>query len=136
MNSFEVPFFRFLLIAFPGNPTFVVPIYGIILLFNLLPVDFLLFLLLPFFCLSALVFAAISWLIAKGSNWENPKFALLADFSIQGRVYCAFLCGLLGSLLFGTLSGIILMFVFYIRGKKISMHLGEIAISRVVPELT
>ena len=121
----KITFPSFLLLTGMEHSAFAIPALVIILSFNLLEAQAVLFIFLTFVLFYIPGSAGIMWLIAKGSNWVNGVPSIKAAGAIAGQTYCFVLGALIGVRLFGTLWGILGGILFSMLGQIIGMKLGE-----------
>ena len=131
----EVAFSKFLYITLAGHLIFAIPAIVTVILFNLMQLEPLFFIILPIAIIAIPVGAALSWFIAKGSNWVNTSSSLIASCSVPARFYAVFIGGLLGFRLFNTLGGIVLAILLYLCTLVTSIPLGKFLIGRLAPEI-
>ncbi len=132
-KSAEIPFFSFLYATFVGNLVFAFPAIGGILLFNLVDIMAVL-LILAVITLSVPVGAAMTWLIAKGSNWANTTAAITASCTVPGHFYGMLFGGLLGFHFFGTAGGVILAVLFFLLASAIAIPFGKFLSRKIIRE--
>jgi hypothetical protein len=131
-RSPEIKFSVFLYITGWGYFVFGIPTIIGILLLGLKSVKSLIFIFIPIALISLPLTAAISWLIAKGSNWLNADKTIIAACSVPGRFFGVFLGGLLGYHYFKEIGGIIFAILFYFLYLAISFPLGKFLFSKVI----
>jgi hypothetical protein len=127
-----VPFSSFLLATIIAQLISGIPTIAGILLFNLIDAEALAFILIPIAALSIPISAALSWLVAKGSNWENTTTGITAACGLPGKVYGIFFGGLLGSRLYGPSGGVILAVLLYFVAHFTTIPLGKILTRRIL----
>lgn len=139
IKSNGVPFSSFSYVTIAGHLIFAIPAIGGIFWLSLIGVRALFFIIAPITLLSIPITAAISWFIAKGSNWMNTSAAITAACSLPGRFYGVLFGGLLGFHLFskiGILGGVILIILFYILALAITIPLSKFLSSRIISKTT
>ncbi len=133
-----VSFLRFLRLAFVSQALIAIP-YCIVAWLIGAPVGSLFVILLgPMLIAGAPLIAFISWLVAKGSNWSNTRYAALGTAGHGSMIY-AFYSLMLVAIRYGsTLPGgfFVVAFVVLAVGLKFLLFpYGKFIVSRLAPEL-
>ena len=134
-KSPDIPFSSFVNMSVVGHVIFAVPAVGSILFLKVMSAIASICVFFPFIMMSIFIGAAFTWLIAKGSNWENTPIAiktLCALPSFYGGLFGV----LIGSHFFGTLGSflfaIVFMYIALLVGISLSKHFCDKIYSETV----
>ena len=123
-KSPDIPFSSFVNVSVVGHFIFAVPAISSILFLKVMDAIASLCVFFPIIITSIFVGAAFTWLMAKGSNWENTPIAiktLCALLSIYGGIFG----GVIGSHFFGALGSLLSAIVFMLIALVVAFLLSR-----------
>ena len=125
----RISFGKFLGFAAIQHVIFALPVFTILVMMQLLPLNAILFLFLPFSGLGIPLSAGLCYLMAKGSNWVNTRGAVMAIGVLPGQTYGVLLGGLLGYHLWAMTGGVIGAIILFVSGSlagcRVAQHLVD-----------
>ncbi|MCP4371445.1 MAG: hypothetical protein GY797_25495 [Deltaproteobacteria bacterium] len=128
----KIPFSSFLYAVLVGHLVFGLPAISTIVLLNLIDIKSLFFIILLIAPISIPVSTVFSWLIAKGSNWENTSSAIVVTSLWPGKFYGFLLGGSLGLRFFGEVGALVLAVMFFLVARFAGVSLGEFLAEKIV----
>ena len=128
----DVPFRIFLYATLVAHIVHAVPTVVVLLFFDSTTAMPLLFILLILAVIKIPVVAAMTWLLAKGSNWVNSSLAMIVICRVAAMLYCVLIGAWLGFRLFGTAGGVIGAILLYLLARITSRRLGKLLTQKLL----
>jgi hypothetical protein len=129
----DIPFSLFVNMSVVGHFIFAVPAISSILFIKVMDVTTSLCVFFPIIILSIFISATFTWLIAKGSNWENTPIAIKTLCALPS-IYGGLFGGVIGSHFFGTLGSLLLAIVFVFIAFVVAIPLSKHFYDKIVSE--
>ncbi len=130
-SSQPINFRKLILLTYISQAVFALPVLTFLVAFGQLSINSAILFGMIFSVITSPLYAAIMFLIAKGTNWANTSALIKVIGILPGRIYGLLAGGIIGFRALGVTGGIVLGVLFYLIGRWTGARVGPLLSKRM-----